>query len=345
MSGIVRQQLMNLGFQNYIETPPVSAKQMYQASCQSDAVTLDTWMKTWISNCNENHKRFGSFKEHGLGKLFNVNKHKPAIVIGSGPSLKHNAEHLKNRDGILALSCLHNYHFFEDREIPIDYYVTLDAGPVVIEEVFEGGKKTEEEYWESTKNKKLIAFISTDPGLFKKWQGEVYLFTAPIAEKTWQDNLAALEPFHTTVSNGGNVLGACLYIAKGIMGSNPIAFMGADFAFEKNSDTGNPKFHSWDSKYDAKIGNVVGAVDVFGNKTLTWPSYYGFKSWFDSVTLTVNGIYINCTEGGIFGSYMEGNLMSLKQMTLKDFLLMYSMNEAIRAQCESPEKFHNMLLF
>lgn len=329
-----------LEYQNYIESPPVNPQQLYGAACSSDTVTVNTWRQIWIDNMKATHKRFGSFKEHGVGKLFGINKYKPAIVVGSGPSLAHNGDKLRNRGEINAISCLHNYHFFEDAGIDIDYYVTLDAGDVVVEEVSEGGKKTPEEYWNSTKNKKLIAFIGTSPKLFEKWQGEVYLFNAPVPDEAFLNALKETEPFNTYVSNGGNVLGACLYISKAIMGSNPISFIGADFSFGYNK-----KFHAWDSKYDAKLGYVMKAVDVFGNKVLTWQSYFNFKNWFDWLALSVPGIYINCTEGGTFGAYAEGNLMAIKQMALSEFIEMYTMFETLKESCLNPQIEEKRILF
>lgn len=335
-----RKAEITLEFQNYIETPPASPKQLYGAACSSDTITVESWRDIWISNVKANKAKLGSFKDHSVGKLYGINKNKPAIIVGSGPSLGHNGGLLKDRGDILAISCLHNYHFFEDQGIDIDYYVTLDAGPIVLEEVSEGGKKTEAEYWDSTKNKKLIAFIGTDPKLFEKWQGEIFLYNAPVPDQAYMDTVDSLEKFNIYISNGGNVLGACMYIAKGIMGSNPIAYIGADFSFGYDK-----RFHSWDSKYDAKLGNVMRGIDVYGNKVLTWPSYFNFKNWFDYIAITVPGLWINCTEGGMMGAYPEGNIMAIKQMELANFLDMYRMHDHLRSSCENPDTQDRKLLF
>lgn len=329
-----------LEYQNYIESPPVQPKQLYQAACSSDAATVDAWRSTWISQIKTNKERFGSFAERGLGRLFNCNQYKPAIVAGAGPSLGYNADELKNRGSIPLVSCLHNFHFFEDRETKVDYYVTLDAGPVTIEEVSEGGTKTSEEYWERTKNHKLIAFIGAHPDLLAKWKGEIIFYNAPVPDAAYMAEVNKIETFNTFVSNGGNVLGASLYIARGIFGSNPIAFVGADFSFSYEK-----KFHAWDSKYDKSLGYVVKGVDVYGNKVLTWQSYYNFKSWFDYVAITVPGLYINCSEGGCFGAYPEGNIMAVKQMELKEFNRMYQIHEELRKQCEQPQEPNQKILF
>lgn len=314
--------------------------QMFNNACSSDGVTVDTWRKIWIDNVKANHARFKSFKDNSVGKVFGSKKYMPAIIAGSGPSLKYNGAHVKDRGDIPLVSCLHNYHFFEDAGVKVDYYVTLDAGEVVCEEVYEGGSKTPEEYWASTKDKTLIAFIGSTPKLFDLWQGKVLLFNAPVPDADYIKSLEDLEPFNIYLGNGGNVLGACLYFAKAILGCTPIAFIGADFSFGYNK-----KFHAWDSKYDKKLGYVIKAVDVYGNKVLTWQSYFNFKNWFDYIALTVPGIYINCTEGGTFGSYPDGNLMAIKQMAVLDFITMYQMYEEIGASARDPGINEKKLLF
>lgn len=327
-------------FKNTIPAPPQSKDEMYSQACSNDKVTVDAWREKWISNAIATKKRFGSFKEHGLGKLFGINQYKPAIVVGSGPSLKNNIDKLKKANGIPIISCLHNFQYMVDNGIKVDYYVSLDAGEVVVEEISEGGKKTHEEYLEHTKDSELIAFVGSHPTLFDAWKGKVHLFNCPVPDQAYRDKINEIEPFYTYVSTGGNVLGASTYIAKAIFGSNPVIFVGADFSFSYTR-----KFHAWDSKYDADIGQAIRCVDVWGNSVLTWQSYYNFKVWFDWLCSNVPGLYINCTEGGLLGSYPEGNIAAIRQMTLDDCLWMYQMSEEMRKQCENPEVDDQKVLF
>lgn len=336
----MRKAEIFLEYQNYIDDIGVSPAQQFQQAASSDTITISTWRDIWIKNTQVNHAKYGPFKDRSAGSLHGSHQFKPAIIVGSGPSLKHNAHELLKKTGIPIISCLHNFHFLEDLGVEVDYYVTLDAGPVVIEEVSEGGKKTPDEYWELTRNKKLVAFIGTDPKLLEKWQGQVYFYNAPVPDAQIQMAFDSVEKFRTYIANGGNVLGACLYFAKGILGCNPIAFMGADFCFSYEK-----KFHAWDSKYDAKLGHVMKLVDVYGNKVLSWQSYFNFKTWFEYVARTVPGLYINCTEGGAFGSYSEGNIRAVQQMEIKTFLDMYTMSDAIRDVCLNPETDEKKLLF
>lgn len=337
----VRKEEVPLVFQEYIPGPPVPTTDLYRQACSNDDQTIKHWRDIWIRNVKANKERFGSFKDHSIGLFHNAFKNKPAIIAGSGPSLKHNAHKLKNRGDMALVSCLHNFHFLEDQEANVDFYMTLDAGPVVIEEVFEGGKKTEEEYWSMSKGKKLLAFIGTDPKLFDKWQGEVYFYAAPVPDQAYKDEIDKIELFNVHISNGGNVLGACLYFAKGFLGCNPIIFTGADFSFV------NDKFHPWDSKYDANKGYAIRKTDVFGNKVWTWQSYYNFKAWFDRTCVDVPGIWINATEGGLLGAYQEGNVIQIKQMTLDEVYHMYGISDhpAIVEMIKDPTKKDVQLLF
>ena len=327
-------------YQPYILYQPVRADQLRANAVSADNATINVWEETWLKNIKANKEFFGDFHKHSLGNLFGKYLHRPVIIAGSGPSLKYNAKELVNRGEIPLISCLHNFHYFEDNGVNPEYYVSLDAGPVVLEEIAEGGAKTPDEYWELTKDRKLIAFIGSDPRLFEKWQGEKYVFNAPVPSADYEDKVDAIESFHCMVSNGGNVLGACLYIAKGYFGAGAIVFVGADFSFGYDR-----KFHSWDSKYDKEMGNCVPVYDVYGHKVPTWQSYKNFKDWFDWVSIKVPGIYINCSEGGCLGSYADGNLHTIKQMDLTDCLDMFNMSRHIKEQAIKPQDAVKRILF
>ena len=297
----------------------------------NDDVTINSWRPIWKANVAQNHKKFGSFAAQGIGKEFAKHHLSPAIIVGSGPSLKKNVKDLASVKDIPIYSCLHNFHYLEDHGVEVDGYVTLDAGQVTVEEVSEGGTRTPEEYWELTKDRKLYAFIGSNPDLMSKWRGEIIWYNCPVPDPDLMQSFDAVEPFHSFVSTGGNVFGATLYIARGIFAANPIIFLGADFSFSYDK-----KFHAWDSKYDATLGDTIRVSDIFGNKVHTWQSYLNFKAWFDHVAIVSNGIFINATEGGIFGAYENGNIQHVTQLTFKQVLDMYSRHENVRLQMETP---------
>lgn len=328
---MVRKAEIPLYYQPLIHEPPVSPGALYQSAASNDQTTIDHWQHIWLANITANHQYFGSFTAHSVGQEFKKYQHMPVIIAGSGPSLKHNAHELKNRGKIPLVSCLHNFHFFEDLGLAPEYYMTLDAGDIVLGEVSEGGTKTADEYWEMTKDRTLIAFIGSPPELFKKWKGRVLFFNSPIPSEDLVKKIESVEVFNCFLSTGGNVLGACLYFAKCMLGASQVAFIGADFSFGYNE-----KFHAWNSKYDANQGRIQRVTDVYGNKVSTWPSYYGFKSYFDSVSIRLPGIYYNCTEGGCLGAYNEGNLSTFIYRDLKDYLESANLIDLIEDQIINP---------
>jgi hypothetical protein len=186
----------------------------------------------------------------------------------------------------------------------------------------------------------LIAYIGSHPDLIKKWRGKIYFFNAPIPDDAVRLAVEEVEPFRTFLGSGGNVLGACLYFAKAILGCQTVAFVGADFSFGYDH-----KFHGWDSKYDKDLGHCMYLTDVYGIRRRTWQSYANFKGWFDYVAGQVPGIYFNCTEGGCLGSYPHGNIAAFRYVDLKDFLAMQLISEHMRDQCENPETAKHIMLF
>lgn len=327
-------------YQPYIDYNPVPAKQLFSNACESDDITINSWRKTWEANVKANHEKYGSFGAHSIGEIFGRDNMKPVIVAGAGPSLKDNGAELKDRNGVTLVSCLHNFHFLEDIGAPADYYVTLDAGEVTIEEVYEGGSKTPEEYWAITKDRTLLAYIGTSPRLLEKWQGKVLFFNAPVPDEDFIQFCEGVERFNTYVSNGGNVLGACLYIARAYLGASMVGFVGADFCFSYDK-----KFHAWDSKYDKNLGNVLRVKDVFGNSVYTWRSYHNFKGWFEFVSMTVPGLYFNLSEGGTLGAYPDGNIRTIIQMPIKEFIRQLSIYKEIEPQAKNSKIEEKKLLF
>jgi hypothetical protein len=330
---------VQLEYSQYIDAP-IQPRKLFTEACESDEVTINAWRKTWETNVRANFDKYGPFAEKSVGQLFGFSHHKPVIVAGAGPSLNNAKEALKNKKGITLVSCLHNFHFMEDNGTPADYYVTLDAGEVTIEEVYEGGAKTPDEYWALTKDRTLLAYIGTSPRLLEKWQGKILFYNAPVPDEEYMRFIDSIEVFNTYVSNGGNVLGACMYIAKAYLGASAIAYIGADFCFSYDK-----KFHAWDSKYDARMGQVMRVRDVFGLPVYTWKSYHNFKGWFEWVALTVPGMYFNCSEGGTLGAYADGNIRAIQQMPLEQFIRQMNMYEEIEEQAKNSKTEVKKLLF
>jgi len=350
---MLRKFEIDLEYQNYIKGPPRGETEMYAQACGNDKITMDSWREIWIKNITSSHKRFGSFKDNACQSLVHEFKHRPVIIAGSGPSLKVNAKLLKERGDIGLISCLHNKGYFDDIGVVPDYYMSLDAGKIVIPEATQGGKEDAQVYWDKSKDQKLLAYIGSDPNLFDKWQGKVHLFNCPVGDPAVQvltDGDKALEVFAGYISTGGNALGASMYFAKAVMGANPVIFVGADFAFGHDK-----KFHAWDSPYDKQHQGGFWWPSVYSQlKCFTWNSYFNFKTWVETVAVWRSpGIFINATEGGILGSYNEGNIEQIQQMSLANVLARYLHYSKVDPSTKSsaadcllyPEKGTKLVLF
>lgn len=330
----MKSRTIALEFQPNLLQAPIPQEQAYKEACASDNATINHWEKTWLANIKANKAKYGSFGKNSAGILWGKGECQPAIIAGSGPSLKYTAAKLKDRPrNMLLISCLHNFHYLEDCDAKVDYYVTLDAGPITIKEVTEGGTKDPKAYWDMTKNRTLIAFIGTDPELLEKWQGKVLFYSAPIPDENLMKKIKEIENFQVYIESGGCVLGTSLFFAKGILGCQTTIFVGSDFSFSTEPKT---RFHSWDSSYDANLGLTIKTVDIFGNAVKTWRSYYNFAQWFNVVAQRVPGIYINASEGGILGAYREGNIIAIKQMWYDDMIDLFRLHKHKMEFCKDP---------
>lgn len=325
---------MELDYQPMIDYPPLTSDQMFQQACTGDRVTVDTWKDTWVKNYESACQRFGDLSALSYGKLHGINRHKAAICLASGPSLKEAIpallENQAQENPVLVISTLHNYALLKDHGVKVDYYLSLDAGDIVIDDTTEFGTRPKEEYWEMTAGDKLIAYAASPPKLFDQWKGEVYLFNCLLPDLDLRKKLDEIQPLNVYISSGGNAGGAVMYTAKAVFGSSTVMFCGYDFCFGYDK-----QFHSVASKYDSFKGTGAGTTvrhpDIFGNLRHTWPSYMNFKFWMDWVTMNVPGQWISCSEG-LLGAYREGNIRSMKYQPLEKALEPYRVADEVRVQ-------------
>lgn len=333
----------------YIDPPMAREQQedLWQQAAKGDKPTIESWRDIWIKNVQANYARFGGFRSRGIAKLYQSLQGGTCVVAGSGPHLKQNAHLLKNKpDCIKVVSALHNYAYLEDLGIKVDYYMTLDAGPVVIPEVYESGSVKradgtidEDHYWATTKHNTLVAFIGTDPALFDKWQGEIYLFSSPIPDPKIYDALEIEPMFHEYISAGGNVLGGSTYFARCVLGCINIVWIGNSQSFDHEKN-----FYGWASPHNGDVGIAMRVRDVYAYPVYTWASYWNFKLWFDLFSVRIPGMYINCTEGGIVGAWPEGNIRSVRQMPLASVLETYTCNEYLRPSMEGKTEYRQGMM-
>ena len=311
---------MHLSFQEIIPGPPPGMEQLHSSACSNDAITINSWKQQWLDQIKQNIQHY-DVKKNSAMLEYGKAAMKPVLCMGSGPSLQKNIQtYAEHKRDITAVSCLHNYAFLEDNGCHADYYVNLDAGEITVPELSQGGVQGEKHYWESTKDKTLIATILSYPELLKRWKGKILFYNCPIPDL--DEEIKKIIDFPLYFNMGGNTLGAAMYFSKAILGCNPVIFMGADFSFGYNH-----QFHPFASPYDKQFSGTIPVTDIFGNRVHTWRSYYNFKCWFDWMACGGSGgnpaLWVNATEGGILGAYPEGNIRQVLQMSLKEALSMY----------------------
>lgn len=340
---------MTLQVQPYIPGIPAGKDAAWQAATRNDAITLESWAKQWVEQTKENLKKH-DFVKDSVMKLHGAHAGKPIILMGAGPSLAKNWKELigdgKNSFGrrdIKIVTNVHNFPFCEDRGLMTsdDYYMVLDAGDICIKEMSEGGAHAAEPewYWEKTQNRTLIAYHATSPAFIEKWRGPIFWFTTPSASIELAQQITKIIDI-TKIPGfnvGGNVMGGALYFSRAVLGCSIPIFMGMDLCFSYDR-----KFHPWDCWYNEKFKGVMPWVDIFGNRVYTWGSYFGFKNWFDFMACGGNGnnaqLWINATEGGIMGSYPEGNIQQIIQLDLKTALHLFNMYALLPSQLEESKE-------
>lgn len=348
----------------YIPGPPTEKEALYKQACANDDVTISSWHDQWLSQITENNLK-NDFNGNSVMQVAGSESLKPVIIAGSGPSLRKNAHLLKSnwtkriypdpigekyemyggKGDIKVVSCLHNFAFFEDLEVmsPDDFYITLDAGEITIKEISEGGKHSEDWYWDKTKERTLVAHTFTHPVLIEKWQGRVLWYSTP-SNPLIKDELEGILDFkHVPPFNvGGNVLGAALYMARAILGCGMVISIGADFSFSRDRH-----FHGWNSQYDAKFSGIQPVTDIYGDRVYTWPSYYNFKAWFDYIACggasNTHHEWVNATEGGILGAYPQGNIQQIRQMNLRDILHSINLQTDLKKSMEANDGVPRLL--
>lgn len=329
---MLKQLTIDVMYQPLIDRPPQlpsGSDNLYAEACRGDQTTIASWRDTWIANYKATKEHFGDFASKSIGKLYGSNRQRPCIVLGSGPSLKDALPALKrNRKApnpVTSISCLHNFGLFEDEDCHADYYLSLDAGEIVMRDISESRDHDAEYYWEKTKGKVLIAYVGSNKQLWEKWQGEICLFNSLIPDAALRDEMKAIEHFTHYVSSGGNAGGACFYVAKSVLCSDPIILVGMDCCFDYDNT-----FHAYKTHYDT-VGNYVPWPDIYGIPRKTWQSYLNFKYWWDDRVMNIPGNYINASDG-LLGAYPGGNLRHYKYMSLDRALAVYESFDVLKLQ-------------
>jgi hypothetical protein len=265
--------------------------------------TIKGKQKKWLKNLKVNNKKW-DFHKHDAHSMHDMDLGDTVYIVGASPSLENNIDDLKGRKTIFA--CGHILKYLLDNDIKPKFVFVVDCEEEEIEFINIGDK---------AKGITLIADICISPKVLEVWKGDV-LFVKGIMHKKMDKKIKKITSFSSEVSSGGNVVGMMTVIAWSI-GIKRIVFVGTDFSYIGNA------FYVRDELVKQNLPatsiDFCYTYDIKGNKVNTLARLFMYKFFIDSCSIFAEDVeFINATEGGILGAYKEGNLKSIKQMSLKE---------------------------
>lgn len=313
-------QTYERAYQALIEAPPQPMEILAHQASGPDGLTCTAFGQLWTDNLLENSKSYDFLQNSAMLEHMKF-MYYPAVVIAAGPSLKKNVHLLKEHNDVVRCSCLHCFAYLMDQGVKVNYWLAIDAQPEMATVIYDGGKKPRAEYQEMMKDQVLICNTCINPKVLSEWKGKVLFFNTmanvPEYQKAAEEKCKDL----VTFNQGGSVTGACLYMARAILGCGPIAFVGLDLAYSKAG-----MYYPWNDEmtHQSKIPNATAMTDIYGDRVITDGSWLSFKSWIEFTacggSIGAKHNFYNCTEGGILGAHPQGNLRKLMPMDLKQFL-------------------------
>ena len=273
-----------------------------------------SWGPRWIKNLKANVKKVGDLGRFGIMHLENRWAGKTAYLVGAGPSLKNNVNDIP-KDGKI-ITNVHAVKFLIENGIKPDYVGVIDAYDRQAKWCDIGNE---------SKGISLLMDINCSPEIFKTWKGPIIFFrTIGKGDTGLAKDLWDLSDMDHLIRSGGNVMTAMLYAAR-IMGMKKFVFIGHDYAnvgFDFGVDYANGQRDTGKTsrgpKKDKFMDSMWG-VDIQGLGVITLMRMWIYKFWTESfATGQKDCEFLNCTEGGILGSYPQGNLSFIKQCRLQE---------------------------
>lgn len=286
----------------------------------SNKNVFENWILRWAKYATMNYPYVS--KSWGVKLLQKCAINVPAVIVGIGPSLELNIEHLKMVQGrglLFAVDAVARRLIKEG--ITPDIVVSLDA------------KKGQYSVWEGIDTSEIPLFISTfsHPDNYLQWKGPVLFFNAYQDDNFYTGNVIPyLYPQVGCVDAAGTVGNMAILIADG-MGCDPIIMAGMDFCYQpyepdqtdqyrcrdfyKEGDqwieTTNPLY-----KLEERLGSSS-IEEIKGKKYRTDDPLKDYRRCILEHIGTKNMVVINCSPGGILQEFMP--TQKLDYMLMKNF--------------------------
>jgi hypothetical protein len=266
------------------------------------------------------------FRHRGINELTDLYKDKPAVLIGTGPSLTKNVHRLKELQGkVVIIAVAQALRALLAYDVRPDFICTVDYGKTNLEH-FKGLMDS---------NVPLIALNRTYAEILKRWQGPKFIVGTAVPG--FSDTTVGIIERKGQAEQGGSVIHLCMGAALNF-GCNPIAMIGHDLSFPEGkeshiptADAGghievedgiiwwvvdDPRSHLHRKKKEKRYshGPVQLVPGYYGGVVLT---NMGLNSFITSTVGIMKNHpdkeFYDCTEGG-------AKLKGAKQYSLKKYL-------------------------
>ena len=280
--------------------------------------TGGSMMDTWVDNLRLNRETFKSSDGWAAELLQGKGKGKTAILCGSSPAIKNQAETIRNLchdDDFIVCGLTSNLEFLLNNGITPEYVVTMDGHP------------TQGEFFDTidmqdVKNVSLIANCYAYPPMLKKWGGKLYFIALESGDKRlnrkhrkWFGHVNGIGTTFPSIFASYNIMAA---IAHLVLECPILIFVGNELAFQESSST------YYVDRKDPRDRDVRFAHgDIYGNKVYTTTSLLAVKYALEGFLELLSGAgwFFNCTEAGIFGitkKFKDYHIPWITQLTLKN---------------------------
>lgn len=264
-------------------------------------------------------------KHRGVKDLKDLYKGKPAVTIGTGPSLQNNIHLLQeHQDKVIIIAVAQALRILLAYDIRPDFICTVDYGDVNMGH-FKGLMNSDIP---------LVALNRTYAPILKQYQGPMYIVGTPLPG--FEDSGLNLIAEKGHLEQGGSVAHLCLGLAMHL-GCEPITLIGHDLSLGKTShfkaadESGDvfvdnkgliqwkitdPHSHLYGKIYS--MGPAIWTDGYFGGKVLTNQGLRSFITNFERIIQQNpdKEIY-NSTEGG-------ARVRGTKNISLSSFIENYA---------------------
>lgn len=288
----------------------------------------DPFIKLWENNyyTNYNNGKFSNEKTRPLSFLTNTQPYSnvPIVLVGAGPSIDENVQHLKEfKDNCIIFCADINIFTLLEKDIKPDFVVTIDPHEILSASWHD----------QDTSNLTLVCPTTVNPKLTNMWQGNIFFFNQTDVPNTPKGD--ALKRITKATAGWGNIennffVGATMFQIAKMFKPTIVIVSGYDFSYRaeqtycKGVFERRAKYHLQYNYDDDALKNKIKELedfeyslknlklnvndkDIWTTKTLLF-----YKQTFIRLYNSFKIPVINATEGGI--------LTEIPRLPLKDAL-------------------------